>query len=289
MDNFVTLLYDPIWLCYFIGLIGLTVGSFLNVVIHRLPIMLENDFKSECAAYFETRTSIQVTKTKYNLCTPRSACPKCGHTISALENIPVISWIALRGKCRKCKAKISIRYPIIELITAFLSAGLALHFGYSYALAGGLILVWFLIALIMIDADTYLLPDSMTLPLIWVGLIFNSFNTFTTLDNAVYGAIAGYISLWSVYWVFKLATSKEGMGYGDFKLLAALGAWFGWSMIPMIILLSSFAGAVIGIVMVLGKKRGWNKPMPFGPYLGVAGLLALIWGKDLSLALYGIS
>ena len=270
-------------------LLGLLVGSFLNVVIHRLPIMMESNFKTECAAFFDNKVEQLEPEVKYNLIFPRSACPKCGHTISALENIPVISWIALRGKCRKCKAKISIRYPIIELITAFLSAGLALHFGYSYALAGGLILVWFLIALIMIDADTYLLPDSMTLPLIWVGLIFNSFNTFTTLDNAVYGAIAGYISLWSVYWVFKLVTGKEGMGYGDFKLLAALGAWFGWSMIPMIILLSSFAGAVIGIVMVLGKNRGWNKPMPFGPYLGVAGLLALIWGKDLSLALYGIS
>jgi len=274
--------------CY-IGIIGVMVGSFLNVVIHRLPIMLEHEFKAECSIYFEQQITPAAKTLKYNLVTPRSACPKCNHQISALENIPVISWLFLKGKCRHCQSKISIRYPIIELVTGLFSAGLAIHFGFSYALAGGLILAWFLIALIMIDADTYLLPDSMTLPLIWVGLLFNSFEIFTTLSSAVYGAIIGYLSLWSVYWLFKLITGKEGMGYGDFKLLAALGAWFGWSMIPMIILLSSFAGAVIGIAMVLGKNRGWNKPMPFGPYLGVAGLLALIWGQELSVALYGIS
>ncbi len=251
--------------------------------------MLEREFKSECATYFEDQIEPLDKKIKYNLITPRSACPKCMHQITALENIPIVSWLVLRGKCSQCKTKISARYPMVELITALISAGLAFHFGLSYELAGGLILAWFLIALIMIDADTYLLPDSMTLPLIWIGLLFNSFNTFITLNNAVYGAIAGYLSLWSVYWLFKLATGKEGMGYGDFKLLAALGAWFGWSMIPLIILLSSFSGAVIGIIMVLGKSRGWNKPMPFGPYLGIAGLLALIWGKDLSLALYGLS
>ena len=289
MDNFIWLLSDPTLLFCFIGVIGLTVGSFLNVVIHRLPIMLEREFKSECAAYTETQTDQPEKEAKYNLVTPRSACPKCQHQITPLENIPIVSWIVLGGKCSQCKTKISARYPIIELVTALISAGLAFHFGLSYELAGGLILAWFLIALIMIDADTYLLPDSMTLPLIWIGLLFNSFDTFTTLNNAVYGAIVGYLSLWSVYWLFKLLTGKEGMGYGDFKLLAALGAWFGWSMIPMIILLSSFAGAIIGIIMVLGKSRGWNKPMPFGPYLGIAGLLALIWGKDLSLALYGLS
>ncbi len=271
-----------------IGILGLLVGSFLNVVIHRLPIMLEIEFRAECDSFIENSADSQSNKSTYNLILPRSACPHCQHQITALENIPVISWLVLRGKCSNCKAPISSRYPIIELCTAIISAGLAWHFGLSTELFGALILAWFLISLIMIDADTYLLPDSMTLPLIWLGLLFNSFQTFTSLHSAVYGAIAGYLSLWSVYWLFKLVTGKEGMGYGDFKLLAALGAWFGWSMIPMIILLSSFAGAVIGIIMVIGKNRGWNKPMTFGPYLGVAGLLALIWGNDLSLALYGI-
>lgn len=274
-------------LIFLVGIIGLLVGSFLNVVIHRLPIILERTFKMECASF---ETSVEPPKTSpYNLMVPRSACPHCQHQITALENIPIISWLALKGKCSQCKAPISARYPIIELFTSIISAALAWHFGIGIELAGALILAWFLIALIMIDADTYLLPDSLTLPLIWLGLLFNSFDTFTTLQSAVYGAIAGYISLWSVYWTFKLLTGKEGMGYGDFKLLAALGAWFGWSMIPMIILLSSFAGATIGIIMVLGQNRGWNKPMPFGPYLGVAGLLTLIWGKDLSMALYGIA
>ncbi|QZA81000.1 prepilin peptidase [Deefgea piscis] len=270
-----------------IAVLGLLVGSFLNVVIHRLPLMMEREFKQECATLLDE--PMPTPAAKYNLVVPRSACPQCGHQITALENIPIFSWLLLRGQCRQCKNKISARYPLVELMTALISGGLAWHFGYSAPLIGALILAWFLITLIMIDADTYLLPDSLTLPLIWIGLIFNSFNVFTSLESAVYGAIAGYMSLWLVYWAFKLITGKEGMGYGDFKLLAALGAWFGWSMIPMIILLSSFAGAAIGIVMVLGQNRGWNKPMPFGPYLGVAGLLALIWGKDLSLMLYGMA
>ncbi|MBM5573938.1 prepilin peptidase [Deefgea sp. CFH1-16] len=270
-----------------IAVLGLLVGSFLNVVIHRLPLMMEREFKQECAVLLDEPTPTPAAK--YNLVVPRSACPQCGHQITALENIPILSWLLLRGQCAHCKNKISARYPLVELMTALISGGLAWHFGYSAPLIGALILAWFLITLIMIDADTYLLPDSLTLPLIWIGLIFNSFNVFTSLESAVYGAIAGYMSLWLVYWAFKLITGKEGMGYGDFKLLAALGAWFGWSMIPMIILLSSFAGAAIGIVMVLGQNRGWNKPMPFGPYLGVAGLLALIWGKDLSLMLYGMA
>ncbi|QKJ68086.1 prepilin peptidase [Deefgea piscis] len=270
-----------------IAVLGLLVGSFLNVVIHRLPLMMEREFKQECAVLLDEPTPTPAAK--YNLVVPRSACPQCGHQITALENIPILSWLLLRGQCAHCKNKISARYPLVELMTALISGGLAWHFGYSAPLIGALILAWFLITLIMIDADTYLLPDSLTLPLIWIGLIFNSFNVFTSLESAVYGAIAGYMSLWLVYWAFKLITGKEGMGYGDFKLLAALGAWFGWSMIPMIILLSSFAGAATGIVMVLGQNRGWNKPMPFGPYLGVAGLLALIWGKDLSLMLYGMA
>ncbi|WP_308419425.1 prepilin peptidase [Deefgea piscis] len=287
MVNFMNSSIEISMFIFAIAVLGLLVGSFLNVVIHRLPLMMEREFKQECAVLLDEPTPTPAAK--YNLVVPRSACPQCGHQITALENIPILSWLLLRGQCAHCKNKISARYPLVELMTALISGGLAWHFGYSAPLIGALILAWFLITLIMIDADTYLLPDSLTLPLIWIGLIFNSFNVFTSLESAVYGAIAGYMSLWLVYWAFKLITGKEGMGYGDFKLLAALGAWFGWSMIPMIILLSSFAGAATGIVMVLGQNRGWNKPMPFGPYLGVAGLLALIWGKDLSLMLYGMA
>ena len=272
----------------FTGILGLTIGSFLNVVIHRVPLMLEQEFKHECALLIQDKVE-PPPRPSYNLMVPRSACPHCGHTITALENIPVISWLMLKGKCSQCRAPISARYPIIELATSIISAGLAWQFGLSIDLLAALCLVWFLIALIMIDADTYLLPDNLTLPLLWLGLLFNSLNTFTSLHSAVYGAMAGYIMLWSVYWLFKLATGKEGMGYGDFKLLAALGAWFGWTMLPVIVLLSSLAGAVIGIIMVLGQKRGWNKPMPFGPYLGVAGILALCYGQDLNKLLYGFN
>jgi leader peptidase (prepilin peptidase)/N-methyltransferase len=270
------------------ALLGLFVGSFLNVVIHRLPIMMEKEFKLECQALNNIPADDADLATKYNLATPRSACPKCQHPISALENIPVLSWIFLRGRCRQCKTPISIRYPLVEIATSLISAGLAYHFGFTAQLAGALFFAWALIALIMIDADTYLLPDSITLPLLWLGILFNTQATYTSLPSAVYGAMAGYLSLWSIYWAFKLITGKEGMGYGDFKLLAALGAWLGISMLPAIILLSSLSGAVIGIIMIAGSSRGWNKPMPFGPYLGIAGLLALVWGHDISALLYGI-
>ncbi|WP_348946009.1 A24 family peptidase [Chitinibacter sp. FCG-7] len=281
------LIQTGIGLLVFTGLIGLFVGSFLNVVIHRLPIMMEREFRAECQNFAGTTTEQDQNDT-YNLAIPRSACPKCQHQITALENIPVISWLALRGKCSNCKIPISIRYPLVELSTSLISIGLAWHFGYGLALLGALLFAWALIALILIDADTCLLPDSITLPLVWLGILFNTQGVYTTLPSAVYGAVAGYMSLWSIYWLFKLATGKEGMGYGDFKLLAALGAWLGAAMLPAIILLSSLSGAVIGLIMIAGAKRGWNKPMPFGPYLGIAGLLALIWGQDLSQALYGL-
>ncbi|WP_157670811.1 A24 family peptidase [Chitinibacter sp. GC72] len=280
-------LQTEIGLLVFTGIIGLFVGSFLNVVIHRLPIMMEREFRAECHSFIKNTAEPSWDET-YNLATPRSACPKCQHQISALENIPVISWLILGGKCSNCKASISIRYPLVELSTCLISMGLAWHFGYGLALLGALLFAWALIALILIDADTCLLPDSITLPLVWLGILFNTQGVYTTLPSAVYGAVAGYMSLWSIYWLFKLATGKEGMGYGDFKLLAALGAWLGAAMLPAIILLSSLSGAVIGLVMIAGTKRGWNKPMPFGPYLGIAGLLALIWGQDLSQALYGL-
>lgn len=277
-----------------IAVLGLMVGSFLNVVIHRLPIMIEKSFRAECQLLDQAEdhisfpTSANQPVETYNLATPRSACPHCGHQISALENIPLLSWLALGGKCSQCKSSISIRYPLVELISCLISAGLAWHFGPSLALCGALLLSWSLIALIMIDADTYLLPDDITLPLIWLGLLFNLHGTFTNLESAVYGAVAGYMSLWSIYWLFKLITGKEGMGYGDFKLLAALGAWLGIAALPAIILLSSLSGAIIGIIMICGTKHGWNKPLPFGPYLGIAGFLALIWGNDITHMLYGV-
>lgn len=270
------------------GLLGLVVGSFLNVVIHRLPKMLEAEFRHECACLDLKEDDPQPDKPRYNLFLPRSACPLCGHMITALENIPVLSWIFLRGKCSQCHAPISIRYPVVELLTCGITIGLAWHFGASVMGIGAILLAWFLIALFFIDADTYLLPDDLTLSLMWLGLAFNIADTFAPLSDAVIGAMAGYLLLWSIYWLFKLATGKEGMGYGDFKLLAALGAWLGFKMLPVIILLSSVVGAVIGITMILLAKHGWGKPMPFGPYLAAAGLVALIWGNTLVQLYVGI-
>ena len=270
---------DPIIFTAACGVLGLLVGSFLNVVIHRLPKIMERDWLGQCA---ELRGEVLPEGEMLTLSRPRSRCPECGHQISALENIPVLSWIVLQGKCSDCKKPISIRYPIVEALTGLLSAYAAAHFGFGWMAAGSIVLVWCLIALTFIDVDTQLLPDSITLPLLWLGLLFNLFGTFADLPSAVIGAMAGYLSLWSVYWCFKLATGKEGMGYGDFKLLAALGAWLGWQILPLIILLSSLVGAVIGIALIVLAKRGRNVPIPFGPYLATAGLLALFWGKDLT-------
>jgi len=276
----------PAWLVL-AGIFGLLIGSFLNVVIHRIPKMLENEMRHECACLDLAEDVDPPALPRYNLIVPRSACPSCGHMISALENIPVLSWLCLRGRCRQCKAPISPRYPLVELLTAALSVLVVWHFGVTLAAAGGLILTWCLIALFFIDADTYLLPDSLTLPLVWLGLLFNLHAVYVPLNDAVIGAVAGYLSLWSVFWLFKLLTGKEGMGYGDFKLLAALGAWLGWQALPAIILLSSVAGAILGIVMILLARHGWGKPMPFGPYLALAGFLALLLGPKM-LALYGL-
>ena len=259
--------------------LGLLVGSFLNVVIHRLPKMLERGWHAQCA---ELRGEETAPGEPYNLLTPRSACPHCHHAISALENIPVLSYLLLRGKCRGCHAAISLRYPIIEAISGILCGFAAWHFGFGLAAIGAILLIWALLALTAIDFDTQLLPDDITLPLIWIGLLFNLYGTFTTLHDAVLGAIAGYIALWAVYWLFKLATGKEGMGYGDFKLLAALGAWLGWQLLPLIIILSSLVGAVIGITLIVAVKRGRDIPIPFGPYLAGGGLIALFWGQTLT-------
>ena len=260
-------------------ILGLLVGSFLNVVIHRLPQMMERDWQCQCA---ELRGEALPEQSPLSLLTPRSRCPECGHPISALENIPIVSWLILGRKCSACKAPISIRYPIIEATTGLLTAFSAAYFGPSWAAIGAILLTWGLIALTCIDFDTQLLPDSITLPLLWLGLLFNLLNTFTDIQSAVVGAVAGYLSLWTVYWGFKLATGKEGMGYGDFKLLAAIGAWLGWQILPLTILLSSFVGAVVGIALIVLAKHGRNVPIPFGPYLASAGLLALFWGKELT-------
>ena len=255
------------------------VGSFLNVVIHRMPKMLEREWHAQCA---ELSGAAAEDAPRYNLVVPRSACPHCGHKIGALENIPVISYLLLRGKCKGCGAHISARYPIVEVTSGLLSCYVAWHFGFGLAASAALLFVWVLLALTFIDFDTQLLPDIITLPLLWMGLLFNLSGIFTDLHSAVAGAIAGYLVLWCVYWVFKLVTGKEGMGYGDFKLLAAIGAWLGWQMLPLVILLSSLVGAVVGITLIVAARHGRNIPIPFGPYLAGGGLIALLWGQTLT-------
>lgn len=271
------------------ALIGLIVGSFLNVVIHRLPKMLERDWDGQAAELLEQKNLADVAKklrsadtARYNLMTPASACPHCSHKIRAYENIPIISYVFLRGRCSSCKAPISIRYPIIEAISGVLAAYIGWRFGFTLAMAAALVFAWSLVALTAIDIDTQLLPDDITLPLLWVGLLVNLNNGFTPLPLAVIGAVAGYLSLWSVYWLFKLTTGKEGMGYGDFKLLAAIGAWLGWKMLPIVILLSSLVGAIVGIALIVFTRHGRNTPIPFGPYLAAAGLMALFWGETIN-------
>lgn len=268
----------PALLYIFTGVLGLLVGSFLNVVIYRLPKMLEQEWTVQSALML-SQTPPEYPP--FNLAKPDSTCPSCGHQIRAWENIPVLSYLFLRGQCNQCKNPISIRYPLIELITGALSVAVIFSFGATWAGLAALLLTWALISLTMIDADTQLLPDKITLPLVWSGLIANYFGLFTTLESALWGAVAGYLSLWSVYQLFKLLTGKEGMGYGDFKLLGALGAWLGWQLLPVIILLSSLVGAVIGIGMIMIRGKDKNIPIPFGPYLAIAGWIALIWGSEL--------
>lgn len=268
--------------------LGLLVGSFLNVVIYRLPKMMERDWQNQCKDFLASDSNIAALPSQdgkqepFNLMVPASRCPGCGHKIRAWENIPVISYLCLGGKCSSCKTAISIRYPIIEIITGVLSVIAIGYFGINWNGLAALILSWSLIALTMIDIDTYLLPDDITLPLLWLGLIVNSFGVFTDLPSALWGAIAGYMSLWLVYQTFKLVTGKEGMGFGDFKLLAALGAWMGWQLLPQIILLSSLVGAVIGIAMIIMRGRDKTIPIPFGPYLAIAGWIAFIWGDTIN-------
>jgi leader peptidase (prepilin peptidase)/N-methyltransferase len=260
------------------GALGLLIGSFLNVVVYRLPKMLELRWQREAA---EFQGAEAPAAARFNLAVPRSSCPHCGHQITALENIPLFSYAALRGRCSHCKAPISARYPMVELLTGVLSAAAAWHFGYGWTCVGALLFLWAMIALCFIDLDTMLLPDDITLPLLWLGLLFNLNQNFASLPQAVVGAVAGYLILWAVYWLFKLATGKEGMGYGDFKLLGAIGAWFGWQTLPAVILLSSVVGAVVGIALILFARHGRETPIPFGPYLAAAGVIALFWRDSL--------
>ena len=259
--------------------LGLLVGSFLNVVVHRLPIMMQRDWRAQAREFLELPAEPAST---FNLVLPHSHCPHCDHEIRPWENIPLVSWLALRGKCSSCRAPISKRYPLVELLCGLLSGYVAWHFGFSWQAGAMLLLTWGLLAMSMIDVDHQLLPDSIVLPLLWVGLIVNDLGLFASLSDALWGAVAGYLALWSVYWLFKLVTGKEGMGYGDFKLLAMLGAWGGWQVLPLTILLSSVVGAVLGTILLRVQKADSGTAIPFGPYLAIAGWIALLWGEQIT-------
>lgn len=283
---FISLLQStPVLFISFCAAIGLMVGSFLNVVIYRLPKMLERDWRQQCAElHGETATA----SPPFNIATPGSTCPHCNHKITALENIPIASYLILRGRCSQCRVSISPRYPIIEALSGIISGVIAWHFGFGLIAFAALAFVWAMIALAFIDLDTQLLPDNITLPLLWGGLLVNLGDGFTDIHSAVIGAVAGYLTLWSIYWGFKLATGREGMGYGDFKLLAVIGAWLGWKMLPLVILLSSLVGAIVGIGLIIVAQHKRNTPIPFGPYLVGGGLIALFWGNQLNHAYLGL-
>ncbi|WP_324295170.1 A24 family peptidase [Shewanella sp. 10N.7] len=296
INSFISTMSQYTWLFISISFIfAATIGSFLNVVIHRFPVMMKREWQSECN-YYLTEYHPDIVKEvgekrlnkpiddfpkKYNLVVPGSACPKCKADIKPWHNLPILGWLALGGKCANCKIKISARYPVFELITGLLIATLAWHFGPTWQFLFASILTFVLVALTGIDLDEMLLPDQLTLPLLWLGLIINLKGIYASPADAIIGATAGYLSLWSVFWLFKIVTGKEGMGYGDFKLLAVFGAWLGWQFLPLIILLSSLVGAIVGISMMLAKNLGRDNPIPFGPYIAIAGWIALIWGQDI--------
>ena len=281
MSPYFIILNSPALFCPIIGIIGLMVGSFLNVVIYRLPIMMQRGWKQECQEFLELPVSGQAEET-FNLSLPGSHCPACNAEIKALQNIPVLSYLLLKGKCANCQTSISIRYPVIEALTGVLSVVVAYLLGSQIETLFGLILTWTLIALSGIDFDHQLLPDNITLPILWLGLFLSLFNIFTDPVSSIIGAIAGYLFLWTIYQLFKLLTGKEGMGYGDFKLLALFGAWLGWQYLPLIILLSSLMGAIVGTSMIIFVQRDKNIPIPFGPYLAIAGWIALLWGEQIN-------
>ena len=283
-ENIIVLFQSLPWAFYSaILFLGLCVGSFLNVVAYRLPLMMERDWKSECHAFLELEPpKIDKRLAVINLATPTSACPNCGHNLRAWENIPVISYLLLRAKCSSCKTNISAQYPIVEFLTGVTSLVVAYKFGVTLQTVAALFFTWALIALTLIDLKKQLLPDSITMPLLWLGIFISLFNVFTDLKSSVIGAIAGYLILWSVFHLFKLLTKKDGMGYGDFKLLSALGAWVGFSYLPQIILISSVVGSIAGISMLILGKTKQQQPIPFGPYLAVAGWIALLWGEQIN-------
>ncbi|QVL46038.1 MAG: prepilin peptidase [Methylophilaceae bacterium] len=280
IDAFSTIfINNPVTFISFSVLLGLLLGSFLNVVIYRLPKMMEQEWHNNCLALQGKDIPAQKT---YTLSSPRSSCPQCNHPISALENIPILSYLALGGKCKACHTKISIRYPLVEFLTGVLLGLIAYQFGYTSTTLFAWLLTLALITLTFIDFDTQLLPDDITLPLLWLGLLFNLNGGFTDLKSAVIGAVIGYLILWSIYWLFKLVTKKEGMGYGDFKLLAAIGAWFGWQLIPAVVLLSSVLGATIGVILITYKGKTTQTAIPFGPFLALGGIAALFFGQQLA-------
>lgn len=263
-----------------VGLLGLLVGSFLNVVVYRLPKMLMRDWHTQAREILELPA--EPVGEAFNLVLPHSRCPHCAHEIKPWENIPLLSWLFLRGRCSSCKGAISVRYPLVELSSGVLAVFIAWHYGVSWDTLAMLVLTWGLLAMSLVDADHQILPDALVLPLLWLGLILNSFGMFVSLSDAVWGAVVGYMSLWLVFWLFKLVTGKEGMGYGDFKLLAMLGAWGGWQVLPLTILLSSVVGAVLGIIILRVQRNSLSNPLPFGPYLALAGWIALLWGEQIT-------
>jgi leader peptidase (prepilin peptidase)/N-methyltransferase len=258
--------------------VGAMVGSFLNVVIHRLPRMLEQQWQAQARELLGLPVDPQP---RYDLAQPASHCPHCGHAISAWENVPLVSWLVLRGRCRHCRAPIGWRYPLVELLAALAALAALWRFGMGWQALAAAAFLWCAIALAFIDLDTRLLPDDLTLPLLWAGLLINVQERFASLPEAVLGAVAGYLLLWSIYWLFKLLTGKEGMGYGDFKLLAAIGAWLGWTALPLVLLLASLTGAVVGIALKTLGRLEQGQPLPFGPFLAAGGAVALLWGADL--------
>jgi len=282
----------------FIGVVfafTLLIGSFLNVVIHRLPIMMEREWREQADELQKSPPEHALPEGRFDLVAPRSRCPSCGQLITALQNIPVISYLFLKGRCANCKTSISVRYPLVELLTAVLAATCAWHFGVGWEALMAIIMTITLVAIAMIDADTQLIPDSIVLPLMWLGLAMSLFHPlpgsnmlFISPKDAIVGAMAGYLTLWSVFWLFKLVTGKDGMGYGDFKLLAALGAWLGWQQLPMIILMSAVVGALINIVMIVARGRDRSVPIPFGPYLAAAGWITMLWGETIKNAYFDL-
>jgi leader peptidase (prepilin peptidase)/N-methyltransferase len=285
-ENMATVFQTSPWLFYTsVLLLGLCIGSFLNVVAYRLPLMMERDWKVECHEFLELEPAeIEKRLASLNLAIPASACPNCGHHLRAWENIPVISYLFLKAKCSSCGTKISLQYPVVELVTGIASLIVAYHFAVTLQTLFALFFTWILIALTLIDLKKQLLPDNITLPLLWFGISISLFDVFTDLKSSIIGAMAGYLILWSVYQLFKLLTKKEGMGFGDFKLLAALGAWAGYSYLPQIILMSSVVGSIAGVTLLLTGKSKQQQPIPFGPYLAVAGWIALLWGEKINTA-----